>query len=56
MNPHLDKKTILPDNLKYLFRTISMIVPDNKIIVEAYLLIYGFKKYKILSEKIITIY
>jgi len=46
MNPDLDKKTILPDNLKSLFRTISMIVPDSKIIVEVYLFINGFKKYK----------
>lgn len=44
----------LPDNLKQLFRPVSMSVPDNEQIAEALLFAEGFGIAKVLAKKLVT--
>lgn len=46
----------LPDNLKQLFRSISMSAPDNDLIVETILFSEGFENGKLLSRKVVEIF
>jgi len=46
----------LPDNFKSMFRTVSLIVPDSKLIVETILFSEGFKDAKTLGNKIFVLY
>ncbi|CAI6360698.1 unnamed protein product [Macrosiphum euphorbiae] len=46
----------LPDNFKSMFRTVSMIVPDSKLIAETILFSEGFKDAKTLGNKIFVVY
>ncbi|XP_008181522.3 dynein heavy chain 2, axonemal [Acyrthosiphon pisum] len=46
----------LPDNFKSMFRTVSMIVPDSKLIAETILFSEGFKDSKTLGNKIFVVY
>lgn len=56
MNPGYAGRTELPDNLKSMFRPISMIVPDSIIIAENLLFSDGFQNTKNLAKKVFTLY
>ena len=56
MNPGYAGRTELPDNLKSMFRPISMVVPDSTLIAEILLFGEGFNNTKLLAKKVFTLY
>lgn len=56
MNPGYAGRTELPENLKSMFRPISMMVPDSSMITEIRLFGEGFQNTRVLAKKVIQYY
>lgn len=56
MNPGYSGRTELPENLKALFRSCAMVVPDLMLICENMLMSEGYTEARELAKKFVTLY
>jgi dynein heavy chain, axonemal len=56
MNPNFVGRTPLPDNLRAMFRDVTMVVPDISLIIEIILYGYGFGEAKGLAMRVTKLF